>query len=84
MILQAAVILSAILSVVIGATLWRRSPWGGERVIAAGLMVLGCVFGWIATMPHLSGSQDRLLPTAHATATPSAVGQPSIYQSVPK
>jgi hypothetical protein len=70
MLLLAAVVASAFLSGCIGLTLWRRSPWGGERVLAAGLLALAAVFAWIATTPHVGGMDRPLLATAPATAGP--------------
>ncbi|BBK32618.1 hypothetical protein EDC65_5126 [Stella humosa] len=69
MLLLAVVLTGATLTMILGVTLWRRSPWGGERVLAAGLLLLGLVFAWIASMPHVGGTEDRIVSAARAKAS---------------
>lgn len=72
MLLLAAVVCSAIVSAVLGFTLWHRSSDGGERLLAVGLLLLGGVFAWIATTPQVGGLEAHIAATAPAAAGPAA------------
>lgn len=72
MLLLAAVVVSAIVSGVLGFALWHRSSDRGERALAVGLLLLGGVFAWIATTPQVGGLEAHIAATAPAAAGPAA------------
>lgn len=71
MLLLVAVVTGALVSGGIGLALWHRGSGGGERLLAAGLLVLGAVFAWIATTPPVGGFPQHLLATTPASAGPA-------------
>ncbi len=73
MLLLAAVVTGAFVSCGIGLALWHRGAGRGERLLAAGLLVLGIVFAWIAATPPVGSFPHHLLATAPASAGPSSV-----------